>query len=113
MTVVFFVFLCQDWIPVSEGRASGEEDSFGFGLGLVKQTEKRVVFHTDLPKDFTLVSTGHHKLESVLMGALKTNMKRKTGKSHSETGLLHSGYEIWDMEIKQQTSNCCISEWSS
>lgn len=76
--------LCQCVIPVSEGRASGEEDSFGFGLGLVKQTEERVVFHTDLPKDFALVSTGHHKLKSVLMGALKTNRPRKTINSHSK-----------------------------
>lgn len=29
-----------------------------------------MVFHTDLPKDFTLVSTGHHKLKSVLMRAM-------------------------------------------
>lgn len=67
------VFSCHDLSPVSEGRASREEDSFGFGLWLVKQTEKRVVLHADLPKDFTLVSTGHHELQRVLMGPLKTN----------------------------------------
>lgn len=62
----------KQFIPVSEGGASSEEDGFGFGLWLVKQAEKRVIFHTDLPKDFTLVSTGHHELQRVLMRALKT-----------------------------------------
>lgn len=27
-------------IPVSEGRAPSEKDSFGFGLGLIKQPKK-------------------------------------------------------------------------
>lgn len=60
-------------IPVSEGGASGEQDSFGFGQRLVEQTEEGVVLHTDLPEDFTLVSTGHHELQSVLVGTLKTH----------------------------------------
>lgn len=63
----------QRFIPVSEGRAPGEEDGLGFGLRLVEQTEEGVVFYTDLPKDFTLISTGHHELQRVLMGTLKSN----------------------------------------
>lgn len=61
-------------IPVSEGRTSSEKNSFGFGLGLVKHPEKGVMFHAVLPKDLTLVSTGHHEFKSVLMGALNTKI---------------------------------------
>ena len=63
-------------IPVSERRASTEENSFGLGLRLVKQTEERVVLHTVLPEDLTLVSTGHHKLKCILMGALKKEKEK-------------------------------------
>lgn len=45
--------------PVSEGGSSAEEDGFGLGLRLVQQTEKRVMFHTVLPEDLTLISTAH------------------------------------------------------
>lgn len=62
-------------IPISEGGAPSEKDSFGFGLGLIKQPEKWMVFHTNLPKYFTLVSTSHHKLQCVLMGALKSKFQ--------------------------------------
>lgn len=65
--------------PVSEGGASGEEDSFGFGLGLVKEAEERVVLHTDLPEDLTLVPAAHQELQRVLMGALETR------RSHTQT----------------------------
>lgn len=41
-----------------------------------------MVFHANLPKDFTLVSTGHQELQSILMGALKTSIKRQN-ESHS------------------------------
>lgn len=83
-----FCFKCPAQIPVSEGGASGEEDGFGFRLGLVKQSEKRVVLHANLPKDFTLVSTAHQKLQCVLMGALK-NIK-----SHSYTGLSYRCHDF-------------------
>lgn len=36
-----------------------------------------MVFHTNLPKYFTLVSTTHQKLQCVLMGALKTKQNNK------------------------------------
>lgn len=81
-------FKCPAQIPVSEGGASGEEDRFGFWLGLIKQSEKRVVLHTNLPKDFTLVSTAHQKLQRVLMGALK-NIK-----NHSYTSLLYRRHDF-------------------
>lgn len=47
-----------------------------------------MVLHTDLPKDFTLVSTGHQKLQSILMGALKTNIK-----TENET-TLYAGWNL-------------------
>lgn len=60
-----------EFIPISEGGTSCEEDRFGFGFRLIKQTEERVVLHTDLPEVFTLITTGHHKLKNILMGSLK------------------------------------------
>lgn len=59
-------FRCQS-LPESEGGASCEEHRLGLGLGLLEEAEKGVVFHTDLPEDFTAVSAGHQKLQSVLI----------------------------------------------
>lgn len=56
--------------PESEGRASCEEHGLGFGLGFFEEAEEGVVFDADLPEDFTAVSAGHQKLQSVLIGTL-------------------------------------------
>lgn len=57
-------------LPESEGGASGEEDRLGLGFGLLEEAEEGVVFHTDLPEDFTAVPATHQELESVLVRAL-------------------------------------------
>lgn len=57
-------------LPESEGGASCEEHRLGFGLRLLKEAEKGVVFHTDLPEDLTAVSAGHKELQSVLIRTL-------------------------------------------
>lgn len=54
-------------LPESEGGASCEEHRLGFGLRLLKEAEKGVIFHTDLPEDLTAVSAGHKELQSVLI----------------------------------------------
>lgn len=58
-------------VPVSEGRSSGEEDGFGFGLWLIQQTEEGVMFHTVLPKNLALIPTGHEELQCVPVRTLK------------------------------------------
>ena len=56
-----------DVLPESEGGASGEEDRLGPCFGLLKEAEEGMVFHTDLPEDFTAVSATHQELQSVLV----------------------------------------------
>ncbi len=54
-------------VPESEGGATCEENRLGLGLRFLKEAEEGVVFDTDLPEDFTAVSAGHQKLQSVLI----------------------------------------------
>lgn len=53
--------------PESKGGASCEENRLGLGFRFFKETEKGMVFDTDLPEDFAAVSAGHQKLQSVLI----------------------------------------------
>lgn len=54
-------------LPESEGGASGEEDRLGPCFGLLEEAEEGMVFHTDLPEDFTAVPATHQELQSVLV----------------------------------------------
>lgn len=58
-------------LPESEGRASREEHRLGLGLRFFEEAEEGMVFDTDLPEDFTAVSAGHQKLQSVLTRTLR------------------------------------------
>lgn len=54
-------------LPEPERGASCKEHRLGFGFRLFEEAEEGVVFNTDLPEDFTTVSAGHQKLQSVLI----------------------------------------------
>lgn len=68
--MLYGVALKHQSIPESEGGASREEDRLGLRLGLLEETEEGMVFHTDLPEDFTAVPTAHQELQRVLVRAL-------------------------------------------
>lgn len=49
-------------LPVSEGGASAEEDSFCLWLRLVRESKKGMVLHTYLPEVLTFISATQQEL---------------------------------------------------
>ena len=66
-------------VPESEGGAAGEEDGFGFGLGLLEEPEEGVVLHADLPEHLAAVPAAHEELQGVLVRTLGAGRPWRSG----------------------------------